>query len=172
MFSRGAIAAFAVILAEFVVLGLAVRAVGILFVVLASLIAAALGTLIVRRQIPALVSSGRDFVSSLGLSADGGDSLDSEAATDRALLIGAGILLMLPGLLTGIVGVALLLPPIRTLAAGFARRRLVRFVPSGLGMPFHFYGRNTQRRGSSRADVVDVDVVSDDMPQPTPPELN
>lgn len=171
MFSRGALAAFAVILAEFVVLGLVIRAVGFLFVVLASLAAALVGTLIVRRQIPALVSSGRDFVSSFGFTDDGTSPLDSDATTDRALLIGAGVLLMLPGLLTGIIGAVLLLPPIRTLAGGFARRRLVRFVPSGLGMPF-IYGRNVQRRGSSRADVVDVDVVSDDTPQPAPPELN
>ena len=175
MFSRGALAAFATIVAELLLFGFAIRAVGVLFVVLGSLLAAAVGLFLVRRQIPALLSSGKAFVSSLGFGAMGG-SADGDAtedqAADRALLILAGLLLIVPGLLTGLLGALLLVPPVRATARGFARARFAHLVPSGIGMPFPAYGSaSTHRRGSSRTDVVDVDVVSEDKHRPTPREL-
>ncbi len=176
MFSRGALAAFAMIVAELLLFGFAVRAVGALFVVLGSILAAAVGLFLVRRQIPALLTSGKAFISSLGFGAmggtDAGDQAVEDQATDRALLILAGLLLIVPGLLTGLLGALLLIPPVRATARGFARSRFAHLVPTGIGMPFPAYGAaSTHRRGSSRTDVVDVDVVSEDKHRPTPREL-
>lgn len=166
MFSRGALAAFALILAEIVVFGLVVRALGAAFVVLGSLVLAGIGTLIVRRQIPELVNSGRTVLTSLG--ADG----KPEQLSDRAMLAIAGVLLIVPGLITGAVGATLLLPPVRASVRRFSRNRFAHLVPSGFGVPFTVGGEAASRHRGTRVDVVDVDVVSEDVPRSAPPELD
>lgn len=170
MFSRGALAAFALILAEIVVFGLVVRALGAAFVVLGSLVLAGIGTLIVRRQIPELVNSGRTVLTSLGLGlgADG----QPEQLSDRAMLAIAGVLLIVPGLITGAVGATLLLPPVRASVRRFSRNRFAHLVPSGFGVPFTVGGEAASRHRGTRVDVVDVDVVSEDVPRSAPPELD
>ena len=45
---------------------------------------------------------------------------------DGALIILAGALLLTPGFLTDVVGILLLVPPVRLALRGFARRRLAR----------------------------------------------
>ncbi|MDH3679264.1 MAG: FxsA family protein [Acidimicrobiia bacterium] len=170
MFSRAALAAFAVILAEFFVFGLAVRAVGLGVVLLASVVAALAGGALIRHQVPALLAGGREALRSFGLGVEQLDTGDAaDRAVGRALLTIGGLLLIVPGLLTGAVGALLVLPPIRMWLRGPTRRRLARYVPEGLASPFP--AGTAFRRGSFRVDVVDVDVVSEDVPQSAPPEL-
>lgn len=45
---------------------------------------------------------------------------------DQALVLAGGVLLVLPGLLSDVAGIALLLPPTRSLVKRFLRRRLER----------------------------------------------
>ena len=50
------------------------------------------------------------------------------AVLDGALVLSAGLLLLIPGFLTDIVGLALLVPPARDLIRRFAGRRITRRV--------------------------------------------
>jgi UPF0716 protein FxsA len=47
---------------------------------------------------------------------------------DGALILVAGVLLVIPGFVTDAFGLLLLVPPIRAVARGFARRRVMREV--------------------------------------------
>lgn len=47
---------------------------------------------------------------------------------DGALILVAGVLLVIPGFVTDALGLLLLIPPIRALARGFVRRRVMREV--------------------------------------------
>jgi UPF0716 protein FxsA len=53
-------------------------------------------------------------------------SLAPSAAADRALKVVAALLLVFPGLLTGVVGLLLLVPPVRAAVAAVLGRRLRR----------------------------------------------
>ncbi len=52
------------------------------------------------------------------------------AVLDGALVLLAGLLLLIPGFLTDIVGLALLVPPVRDLIRRFSGRRITRRVRS------------------------------------------
>lgn len=189
MFNRGALVGFGLALAEVLTFVLVVRAFGVAFVVLGSVALLFVGLVVLRRQLPALLSSGRDLLGGTSLfggltgfgldgsDADGTDDVDSgeaEAlrATDRALATLGGVLLIVPGFITAAAGVVLLLPPSRALLRGFARRRFAQFVPRGLVTPFPVDGFAPPGRGFSGSDVIDVDVVSEDMPRTAPRELS
>ncbi len=159
MFSRGAVVVFALVVAEIFVFGLAVGWFGVVAVLVGSLLASAVGAWIIRRQISALVVSGRDLVATDLGSMAGARVGDRGRGIDRAIVALGGLLLVVPGLITGFAGLLLLLPPIRAAIGRSARVRIAQFVPVG----WH---------GSSRVDVVDVDVVSEDTPQSAPPELS
>ena len=153
---------FAVILAEFVVFGLVVRAVGLGTAVLISFAAAALGWFIVRRQVPKLTRDLRQNVPGFVGAAAPPSPSQSGRTADKALLSLAGLLLIVPGVVTGLLGLLLLLPPIRALVRVHARTRVAHLVPSGFGSPF------------VRTEVVDVDLFTEDtVPNDTatPPEL-
>jgi UPF0716 protein FxsA len=173
MFNRGALIGFGLTLAEVVTFVLAIRAFGPLFVVLGSIVLALVGMAVVRRQLPALLGSGQDFVASFGFSADDDESSDHQAlrATDRALATLGGLLLIVPGFLTGLAGAVLLLPPFRALVREFARRRFAQIVPAGFGASFPANGFASRWRGFSGSDVIDVDVVSEDTPRTARREL-
>jgi UPF0716 protein FxsA len=47
---------------------------------------------------------------------------------DGALILVAGVLLVIPGFVTDVLGLLLLIPPIRAVARGFVRRRVMREV--------------------------------------------
>jgi UPF0716 protein FxsA len=75
--------------------------------------------------------------------------------TDGMLVAAGGVLLFVPGLVTDLVGLLLLLPPIRALV----RRRLVRAAEE----------RSPELRSArirSQAPVVDGEVVEPDAPRP------
>jgi UPF0716 protein FxsA len=84
--------------------------------------------------------------------------------TDGGLLAAAGFLLLLPGFVTDVVGLALLVPPVR----GVVRR--------GLGRRFTV--RTARVRRGRRPDYLDVDEAKPQPPRgpggprrPEPPEL-
>ena len=80
--------------------------------------------------------------------------LPGEEASDALLKLLAGVLLFLPGLITDVVGLFLLVPAVRTGARRWARRR--------------WWPRVLERRG--QVVVVEADVV-DDEPPPTRREI-
>jgi UPF0716 protein FxsA len=160
MFSRPALAVFALVLVEIVVARAAAQQIGLRAVVVVMVIALLAGLAILRRQLPALVQDGARHL----VEADGSAGFE---LVQRGLLATAGLLVAVPGLLTTTLGVILLVPPIRALAARRLRPSLARSFPLGFTVPFSASSRFPRRR-----DVVDVDVVTDDTRKSARPELN
>lgn len=138
--SRAALFIFTWAVAEFLLLGWIVSVVGLGAVVLASLVAAALGAMLVRRSLPGLVRDG----------------VRQRAVPERAVVGLAGILLIIPGVLSGVVGALLVVPPIRAAVGSKLTARLAQFVPAGSWS----FASNGSR---SHPDVVDVDLVNEDI---------
>lgn len=160
MFSRTALAIFAIAVAEVYLARAAAQQLGAGSVVLAMAGAALLGLAILRRQVPGLLSDGvRHLV-------EAAPSTQRELSR-RGVLAVAGLLVAVPGLLTTAVGVVLLLPPVQALAGEKLRPLVARSLPLGFNVPFSAHSRSPRRR-----DVVDVDVVTDDTRKSARPELN
>ena len=88
---------------------------------------------------------------------------------DGAFILGAGVLLVVPGFVTDAVGLVLLLPPVRALARRILLRRYEGIIDAGGTV-------HDVRRGRRRVRVVDVDVADpnvrrDQAPPSSPPEL-
>jgi UPF0716 protein FxsA len=96
-----------------------------------------------------LRSQGRRSVDHLRAAVAAGRTADREVA-DGALVALGGLLFLLPGLVTSVLGILLLVPPVRALVRPWllsaAARRVVR-VPAGFG------------RVASRGRVVEGEVV-------------
>jgi UPF0716 protein FxsA len=159
MISRAALAVFAWVVAEFLLFGWAISALGATPVVLGSVAAAAIGSLLLRRNVPGLVT---DSIRHLAATPQSPQSprtpraADTRSIADRAVLSVAGILLIVPGLLSGVVGALLVVPPIRAVVGPRLLAPLAQFVPFGLRRP----------AGGGRRfwpDVVDVDLVNEDI---------
>jgi UPF0716 protein FxsA len=90
-----------------------------------------LGTWLLRAQ-------GRTAMRRLRAAVAGGRVPTAEAV-DGALMLGGGLLLLVPGFITDVLGLLLLVPPLRRLAGKFASRhlaggflgRLIGFGPRG-----------------------------------------
>jgi UPF0716 protein FxsA len=86
---------------------------------------------------------------------------------DGALVLLAGLLMLVPGFVTAVIGLALLVPPVRALARrvtlSWLDRRLQRAVDdlSASGASFSFVTFGTSRRTGSGT-VLDVDSVEVD----------
>ena len=161
MFNRGALVGLALAVAEVVTFVLARQAVGLANVILISAVLLVVGLVVVRRQLPAALASAV-AVEAPAVKAP---------APDRALAALGGLLLVLPGFVTGLVGALLLVPPVRAMLRDPVSRRFAQLVPRAFGTPFPVNGFPSHRRGSSGRDVIDVDVVSEDMTQPARNEL-
>lgn len=91
--------------------------------------------------------------------------------SDRGLKVLGAVLLVFPGLITGLFGGFLLLPPVRSALRPLVGAKLSRAIPTDLSAQFADANRMFRRR-----DVVDVDSVRRDpdgsSPEPSvPPEL-
>jgi UPF0716 protein FxsA len=77
---------------------------------------------------------------------------------DGALILTAGVLLVIPGFVTDCFGLLLLLPPVRHLVRGWLGRRFRVRVATAPG-----------DRAPRRGDFIDVDPVDRDRPELEPP---
>lgn len=94
------------------------------------------------------------------------------AAVDGALIGLAGVLFLIPGYISDVVAIFLLVPPIR---AAFARMLVRKFqVRTGMGGVGGVYTASTRSQdvnpqGDASSAIIDVDaVVVEDEPTPTP----
>jgi UPF0716 protein FxsA len=129
MRSRAALVIFTWAVAEFLLFGWIVSVLGLGTVVGVSLVKAAIGLMLMRRNARGLVRDG----------------LAQRTVPQRALLAVAGALLVIPGLVSGVLGALLVVPPVRAALWSRLSARIAQFVPSRFG------------------GVVDVSVVNEDI---------
>ncbi len=116
---------------------------------------AALGLLVIRRQKRVAMGQIVQDLQRLG------DPLTP--AAHSALLVLAGVLLILPGFLTDAMGLLLLLPPVREALILWLRQRArMATMDSAVNAMLH------PRRPAPDADVIDV-VAEEVSPKPRPP---
>jgi UPF0716 protein FxsA len=114
--------ALLLVLLEIVTFVLVAYAIGVLWAVLLVIATGILGGWLLRREGVRAWRSLRD-------SAGSGQPVGAEAVPGVVGLTGA-LLLVVPGFLTDVVGLALLIPPVRRLAASGVRRFAERRLPS------------------------------------------
>lgn len=98
--------------------------------------------------------------------------LPTEPLVDGLLILIAGALLLTPGLITDLVGFALLFPPSRAWIRAYLRRRLARrlhvsmngmsFSPAESFDPFEAGPSERGRRSGAQHDVIDVEFKDTD----------
>jgi UPF0716 protein FxsA len=89
--------------------------------------------------------------------------MPADAVIDGVLILAAGILLVTPGVLTDIVGVALLIPPFRSLVKRGAFAWLRRHVQvSAARFAASFHGGNSDRNAASwsRDEIIEAKVIT------------
>ena len=98
------------------------------------------------------------------------------AGADNGLLFVAGLLLLLPGYVTDVVGLILLLPPVRALLRVWIGQRVDRFLQSANLTIVRWDDRTGRLRRTDygSGDVVEGEVVDDGQPRsgPEPPALD
>lgn len=174
MFSRGAVAVFVLVVAEILVFRYAAGLLGVAPVIWVSLAGLVIGFGLIRRNLSGLARRGRQALES--------DRSAQGSAGDDALLVLSGLLLVIPGLLTGALGVLGLIPPVRALVRTQMRHRTEAWVSRGIGVP-RGLDLSFSAAGSpfGRRDVLDVDLNPDNAaaddaqrngnPSSTPPQL-
>lgn len=103
----------------------------------------------------------------------------TDEVVNGTLILLAGILLLLPGFITGAAGLLLLLPPVRALLRGSMRKRFaagpIVFTGStrigGFGPGVGFGGPGVGLGGRARGDVLDADSWEEPTAGPDRPEL-
>jgi UPF0716 protein FxsA len=114
------VGALLLVVAEIVLFVLVAQAIGFAWTLLAVVVTSALGGWLLRRE-------GIRAWRGLRAAARSGQPVGADATTGAVGLLGA-VLLLIPGFLTDLAGLALLVPPVRALAGGrvrgFAERRL------------------------------------------------
>ena len=143
-----------VIAAELVVLVEVARAIGVLAAVLLLILVSASGPWLVRRAGLGVWRRTRDRVRA-------GQPPGAEALDGATLLLG-GVLVCVPGFITDVIGLALLLAPVRALARRLVLRHFTRRV-GGLG------GRPGWRGRGSRGEVITTDAHPADPGPPLEP---
>ena len=80
---------------------------------------------------------------------------------DRAMMLFGALLMIVPGIVTGVLGLLLFLPPVRALVRPIVLHRIQPWIRPNLR-----FGRGTMGFGR---DVVDVDIVDDTNDEPPSP---
>lgn len=100
--------------------------------------------------------------------------LPEDGIVSGLLILVGGILLIAPGVLTDVAGLALMIPPLRRAVARVVKRRVQARISSGDIQVMHIgaagmggFGPFADGDGRSRGSVVDVEVVE---PPPAKPE--
>lgn len=125
-------------IAGFVVVG---RQIGVLPTLGLVIATGILGAILLRIQ-------GFGVMSSIRQEAEAGHDPSRELAHGMMVLL-AGMLLLIPGFVTDIIGLLLFLPPIRDLAWGYLRRR-IDIVTTG-------FGGFSRRGAKARGKTIDLD---------------
>lgn len=84
-------------------------------------------------------------------------SLPTDALLDSVLLFGAGVLLILPGLITDALGFLLLLPPTRWLIRYFFKGKITGIFQAGQFSSFTFT-QGSKGGSRSRSQVIDIEA--------------
>ncbi len=90
-------------------------------------------------------------------------ALPGEALAGNAMLVVAGALLMIPGVLTDVVGLVLLVPPVRRVLAGRVRHALEARLRSGASLGGGLgagLGGFAAGRGDAAGRIIDVDPAN------------
>jgi UPF0716 protein FxsA len=147
------------VLAEIVVFVLLVQAIGIGWTLLALLVTSALGGWLLRRE-------GVRAWRALRETASSGRPVGAGATRGVVGLLGA-LLLVVPGFITDVVGLMLLIPPVRRLAGGrvqhFAEGRLSSATAGDLFGPRQV---RVRRGPTVPADAPDTEVVEGEIIDP------
>lgn len=124
-------------IAFFVVIG---NAIGLWPTLAGVLLTAVAGSLVLRYQGMAVF---RDIQRQMG-----SGQLPGRSLADAALIGAGGLMLLLPGYFSDLIGILLLLPPVRTALYGFLKSR-IQVVPMG--------GYGSPRRPDTEPGVIDLD---------------
>lgn len=186
--------ALAVLVAEIAAFVVAAGQVSAFWLFVAVFAFSGLGMWILAKRAPGIISASfADLGPLLDQDTDVGEDAGKPKRDlgDRALQLAAGLLLIFPGLLTGALGVALLIKPIRALLGPFAGKRVVGLIPEDLrsggvsslfrtafGVPGSFGANGSSPfDGRRRGDFVDANSTTKDSSegsgsQAARPELN
>ena len=160
MLSRPAVAIFITMVIEYVVATQLAGVIGGQAVALLVIASIVVGVVVLRRAAAEFVeASVATAVKNSGLDQFAGDRLASAPAgegraADRAMQTFGALLLIVPGVVTSLFGLAFLLPPVRAVARPFVLHRIQPWIRPNL--------RFARGPMGFRRDVVDVDLVVDD----------
>ena len=164
MFSRPALLVFGTAVVEFFVFVFLAKVFGPVLVTLSAVLLTVGGIYYLTRFVPKVLRQGfRQLLDSRG-------DVGLVEAGEQAGHVVAGLLLAIPGLVTGLGGLLLLIPPIRKLVSPLFGVKVLRLLPTG---PLQVITSLTQNR---RGDVIDVESAdsaesASSTKRPSPPEL-
>ncbi len=155
MLSRSAQVFAALTLIELAVFALAASQVQPLLLVLFVVASSIFGLRLFFRFSTEIVRSSVEDISAAGGSAPAA----SRQLGDRAMKVAGAALLSFPGLLTGLIGALLMLPPFRSLIRPLIGSRLSRRMPAESSTPLTDLDQLFRRSRYAGGDVVDVQAV-------------
>lgn len=129
-------------IAEITVIVLVGQQIGPATTVLLLLAAAVLGAWLIRRE-------GRRAWRAVRAAAEAGRT-PAQEAVEGVLVLAGGLLLMLPGFISDVIGLLLVVPPIRRVAARISLRRFARRLPPTVAADLMGPTRVKARRGPAR----------------------
>lgn len=168
MLSRPAVAVFVLVAIEYVALTRLAGAIGGQEAALILLGLTIAGVALFRRVgasfiedsiATAMQNAGASHLAGAPRSATAGTN--STATADRAMMLFGALLMIIPGIVSGVFGLLLFLPPVRALARPVVLHRIQPWIRPNLR-----FGRGTMGFGR---DVVDVDIVDDTNDEPPSP---
>lgn len=164
MLSRPAVAFFVYLVVEYLAVTQLASAIGGQAVALTLIVLTVAGVALFRRVGASLLeASVATAMRNTGLSSDLGDRVpagDGHTA-DRAMMLFGALLMIIPGIVTGVLGLVLFLPPVRAFARPVVLHRIQPWIRPNLR-----FSRGVMGFGR---DVVDVDIVDDTNDEPPSP---
>lgn len=163
MLSRPAVALFALVAVEYVAITQLAAVIGGARVALVMVLSTIVGVMLFRRVGASFVeTSVATAMRSAGMATPAGaETATADKAADRAMMLFGALLMIVPGIASGIVGALFFLPPVRALARPVVLHRIQPWIRPNLR-----FSRGTMGFGR---DVVDVDIVDDSSDEPPTP---